>query len=99
MSLPRIAITMGDPAGIGPELCLRLLADERVRAFCVPIVFGDMGTLMTVAHSLGWPQPHPDDVVHIVSSATISSFLPGIVSPECGAAAYKYFITAIDEAL
>ena len=32
--LPRIAITMGDPAGVGPELCLRLLRDERVRAAC-----------------------------------------------------------------
>ncbi len=24
-ALPRIAVTMGDPAGVGPELCLRLL--------------------------------------------------------------------------
>ena len=32
---------MGDPAGTGPELCLRLLADATIQQTCVPIVFGD----------------------------------------------------------
>ena len=40
---------MGDPAGIGPELCLRLLADTKVANDCVPIVFGDAGVLSRVA--------------------------------------------------
>ena len=45
MSLPRIAITMGDPAGVGPEICLHLLANESIREVCVPIIFGDAHTL------------------------------------------------------
>jgi len=33
---PRIAITVGDPAGIGPEIAEKAAADERVRAVCEP---------------------------------------------------------------
>jgi 4-hydroxythreonine-4-phosphate dehydrogenase len=39
MRLPRIAITSGDPAGIGPEIAGRAAADSRVRAVCDPIVY------------------------------------------------------------
>jgi 4-hydroxythreonine-4-phosphate dehydrogenase len=36
---PRIAITVGDPAGIGPEIAAKAAADQRVRAACEPIIF------------------------------------------------------------
>ncbi len=41
MSAPRIAVTLGDPSGIGPEICAAALADPRVRRAAVPVVFGD----------------------------------------------------------
>jgi 4-hydroxythreonine-4-phosphate dehydrogenase len=37
---PRVAITSGDPAGIGPEIAAKAAADPRVRAVCEPIVYG-----------------------------------------------------------
>lgn len=40
MSLPRIAITAGDPAGIGPEIAAKAAADPRVRAACEPMIYG-----------------------------------------------------------
>ena len=40
MPLPRIALTVGDPAGIGPEIVAKAAADPSVRAVCQPIVFG-----------------------------------------------------------
>jgi 4-hydroxythreonine-4-phosphate dehydrogenase len=40
MSLPRIAITTGDPAGIGPEIAEKAAADPRVRAVCEPVIYG-----------------------------------------------------------
>ena len=98
MTLPRIAVTMGDPAGIGPELCLRLLADERVREFCTPIVYGDVGVLNRVARHLGWPKP-PSESVHDLHAIGADAVEPGTVSAACGAAAYRYFTTAIDDAL
>ncbi len=38
--LPRVAITVGDPSGIGPELVEKALADFRVAAECEPVVYG-----------------------------------------------------------
>ena len=40
MSLPRIAITAGDPAGIGPEIARKAMADARVLAVCEPLYYG-----------------------------------------------------------
>jgi len=37
---PRIAITIGDPAGIGPEIAAKAAADDRVRAVCEPVLYG-----------------------------------------------------------
>jgi 4-hydroxythreonine-4-phosphate dehydrogenase len=37
---PRVAITSGDPAGIGPEVAARAAADARVLAVCEPVVYG-----------------------------------------------------------
>jgi 4-hydroxythreonine-4-phosphate dehydrogenase len=48
MSPPRVAITVGDPAGIGPEIAARAAADERVRAVCEPIIFAPAGRQFAV---------------------------------------------------
>ena len=37
---PRVAITAGDPAGIGPEIARKAADDPRVRELCEPIVYG-----------------------------------------------------------
>lgn len=37
---PRIAITVGDPAGIGPEIARKAADDPRVRSVCEPVVYG-----------------------------------------------------------
>ena len=96
--LPRVAITMGDPAGVGPELCLRLLRDERVLAMCTPFVIGDAGVLRRVATHLGWPEPAPD-LVHDLQAIDADRVVPGKVSAACGKAAYDYVTFAIDAAL
>lgn len=40
---------MGDPAGVGPELCLLALRNPDLAEVCVPLVFGDAGVLERVA--------------------------------------------------
>lgn len=42
---PIIAITMGDPASIGPEIALKALEHEEVYDWCRPLIVGDAGTL------------------------------------------------------
>ena len=39
MAAVRVAITVGDPAGIGPEIAAKAVADARVRAACEPVIF------------------------------------------------------------
>jgi len=42
---PLLGITMGDPGGIGPEVCAKALADFKVFDVCRPIVVGDAGIM------------------------------------------------------
>ena len=42
---PILGLTMGDPAGIGPEICLRALNEPSVLEQCVPVLFGDAGVI------------------------------------------------------
>ncbi len=48
---PVLGLTMGDPAGVGPELCLRALAEPSVLDVCVPVLFGDVGVLRLAAET------------------------------------------------
>ena len=52
-SRPRVAIALGDPAGIGPEVALKAALDPRVRAICDPLLFGDRAVLETHAAACG----------------------------------------------
>ncbi|HEX6268145.1 MAG TPA: hypothetical protein VFZ81_14775, partial [Burkholderiales bacterium] len=50
---PRIAITVGDPRGIGPEIIGKALADPRVRAAASYVVVGPRGTRVAAQESIG----------------------------------------------
>lgn len=41
MNRPRVGITIGDPAGIGPEIAEKAAADPRVRAVCEPVIVSE----------------------------------------------------------
>jgi 4-hydroxythreonine-4-phosphate dehydrogenase len=43
---------MGDPAGIGPEVVLKAVAEPEVQAACVPVIIGDAGRLTHTARTL-----------------------------------------------
>ena len=114
MSLPRIAVTMGDPAGVGPELCLRLLANAEIARECVPIVFGDAAVLRRVAEKIGVPLTAPllsnADRPRLLPSVTAASVLdlrcvdgdavmPGKVNGACGEASFRYILASIEAGL
>jgi 4-hydroxythreonine-4-phosphate dehydrogenase len=50
---PRIAVTMGDPAGVGPEIVVQALRFPEVVSVCRPVVYGDAGILRRAAAVLG----------------------------------------------
>lgn len=47
MRLPRVAITTGDPAGIGPEIAARAANDSRVRETCEPVLYAPEPSALT----------------------------------------------------
>jgi 4-hydroxythreonine-4-phosphate dehydrogenase len=60
VSRPRLAVTLGDPRGIGPEIVARTLALAEVRELCDPVVVGPEGTGVDVAESVGPWDPRGD---------------------------------------
>jgi 4-phospho-D-threonate 3-dehydrogenase / 4-phospho-D-erythronate 3-dehydrogenase len=72
---PLIAITTGDPAGIGPEVVLKALAHPSVYAQCRPLVVGDVRALR---RALTW-LPDLDLTVHVVSQPAEGTYVAGTV--------------------
>lgn len=98
---------MGDPAGVGPEICLRLLADPQILQQCQPIVFGDASVLEKSAKQCGLPFPKnihttldtiKGPAVLDLQKIGIDDFEPCSVNAKTGHAAYSYLIAAIDAA-
>jgi 4-phospho-D-threonate 3-dehydrogenase / 4-phospho-D-erythronate 3-dehydrogenase len=54
--LPRIGLTVGDPAGIGPEVTLKAALSDDVLAVCQPVIIGDATYLNEWAARFGLPQ-------------------------------------------
>ncbi len=54
-----VGITIGDPAGIGPEIALKSVVDLEVRAVCRPILIADAGALANQAARLGLACDYP----------------------------------------
>ena len=108
MTLPKIAVTMGDPAGVGPEVCLRLLQDEAIARLCTPIVFGSAAVLEQAA--VQYCLAKPGKVVAGLSEADspcvldvgaigLDDFTTGAVNAATGRAAFTYIEDAINAAL
>lgn len=70
-----IGITMGDPAGNGPELCVKALAKKDIYERCNPIVIGDAQMIEKVLGVTG----HADLKVNRVASVSEASFTYGTI--------------------
>ncbi|MBM3726874.1 MAG: 4-hydroxythreonine-4-phosphate dehydrogenase PdxA [Acidobacteria bacterium] len=100
---------MGDPAGIGPELCLRILGEPQVLAHANPVIFGDAAILERVASATGLPRPPLIAALHqpvpttpaVIDCATLDAdaVLPGRVQQACGRASYLYIEHAVRKAM
>jgi 4-hydroxythreonine-4-phosphate dehydrogenase len=107
-SLPRIGITMGDPAGIGPEVVLKAVAEEEISRICAPVIIGDAQLLAHTARTLdlqcGYDiirqgEPLPENLAEpvIFHLDNIGGFVePGIESGAAGKAAAGYIEAAVD---
>jgi len=107
MNQPIIALTMGDPAGIGPEIIMKALASPDVRAICRPLVVGDAERLR-VAGKIVDSRLHVESLddaseasyghgdVECIDLDLVPEDLPfGAVSPVAGEAAFRYIERAV----
>jgi 4-phospho-D-threonate 3-dehydrogenase / 4-phospho-D-erythronate 3-dehydrogenase len=72
---PRLAITLGDPAGIGPEVVLKALMHDGVYAEADPLVIGDRRVLERTVASLSLPLK-----IQSISDLRDATFSPGTVT-------------------
>jgi 4-hydroxythreonine-4-phosphate dehydrogenase len=95
--LPRLAVTVGDPAGIGPEIVLKGLASPE-RPAASYVIYGPAATLDQRARELGWKNPAQLGVP--VVDITLAAEAPlGRVSAAGGRAAGEAVLAAAREAL
>jgi 4-hydroxythreonine-4-phosphate dehydrogenase len=71
---PILAVTMGDPSGVGPEIILKVLANEHVFAECRPLVIGDIRIFERAG---AWVGQSP--VFEIIEDPAAGCYLPGTV--------------------
>lgn len=109
---PILAITMGDAAGIGPEIAVRALTNDSIRQICRPLLIGDGSViqatlegmrLKTAVHSVAHISearflPHQIELLN-VCNIDLEKLNKAQVCPMAGRAAYEYIVRAIDLAL
>ncbi|MBQ6031575.1 MAG: 4-hydroxythreonine-4-phosphate dehydrogenase PdxA, partial [Prevotella sp.] len=109
---PIIAITMGDPAGIGPEIIIKALSLKETYEKCRPLVTGDANIMQWAVDNM-----QSDLKIHRISSVKearfelgtidvydlacidMSTFQPGVLQNQCGHAAFISVTTAIQLAM
>jgi len=109
---PVIAITMGDAAGVGPEIIVKALISRQIYDMCCPLVVGDAGAMSAALRLVESPlRLHPIDGVDelLGNYGTIDlidlhnldpkDVTTGRVCRACGKAAMEYIIKAADLAL
>jgi len=108
MNLPLIALTMGDPAGIGPEIAVKALTNSEVTNLCRPLVVGSLAVIQDAQRILGTNLPvdvvrEPEEA-HVrpgrialldLDNIGMDQVRYGVVSGDCGRASGEYIEKAI----
>ena len=109
---PRIGISMGDPAGIGPEIIVKTLTLKDVYNRCSPLVVGDAQTMqneiealkselkINAVQSVGDAKfEHGTIDVYDLKNVNTTELKPGVVNAMAGKAAFEAVIKNIELAL
>lgn len=110
-TLPVIAVTMGDGAGVGPEVTVAAVLNEQIQAICVPVVIGDAGRLRQACEILGVEADivtisdvkdavNAPGRMNVIDLGLLPADLPwGELSAVAGDAAYQYIKVAAELAV
>ena len=106
---PLLGITMGDPAGIGPEVIAKALAEQSLRRLCRPIVIGSfpvmqqtvkrltlkMDVIRVEGHETAPPRSNQLAVLDPLDRP-LGRFPPGVAAPQTGAASVLFIKKAVE---
>jgi len=110
--LPLLAITMGDPAGTGPEIITKAFGAEDLNALCRPLIVGDLAVMQRALQCTGVPlglnrikdpaaarfERGKLDVLDL-ANVDGAKLVLGKIDPEAGRASYEYVKCAAELAL
>ncbi|HUQ70322.1 MAG TPA: 4-hydroxythreonine-4-phosphate dehydrogenase PdxA, partial [Planctomycetaceae bacterium] len=99
---PRLAITLGDVAGIGPEIVVRAVTQPDVMTWCRPVIIGHPELVRRTARSLGIVlelEEHEFDSTNRIvccnpGTDDVLDIVPGCIQAAAGRAAYDYLVAA-----
>ena len=108
----KIGITMGDPAGIGPEILLKTLQKREIRETCTPIVIGDLTLLQYTANKMrlelqfeslcnqeNFQQLHESIGIVDLQNVDLDALQIGEISKEAGRASIEYLKRGVQYAM
>ena len=99
MGLPKIAFTMGDPAGIGPEIIVRLLEAHPEYSGQAQLFIYGIPEVIRDAEKRFCHRPLPMFEMVTATNVKTTHFSDGVLAAECGLAAYQTVAQAAKDAL
>ncbi len=105
---PIILITMGDPNGVGPEICAKSVMENACTSLCRPVILGDvlvlkkactllnLGYTIEAIDSLDAIDSVTADITVLATRPFAGAVQPGVVSTEAGTAAIEYITSAVN---
>lgn len=93
---PRIAISVGDVAGVGVELALRCAALQQVSNRCLPILYGPKPVITHIAEQLAL---RSDCQITDVGDVALNQLRPGLTTAQTGQASFDAFDLAVADAM
>ena len=99
MRLPKIAFTMGDPAGIGPEIIVRMLEARPECAQRAELLIYGIPSVMEEAVRRFCRKPLPPFKMVAATTVAVKHVFDGRLDPLCGLAAYQTVVRAAKDAL
>jgi 4-phospho-D-threonate 3-dehydrogenase / 4-phospho-D-erythronate 3-dehydrogenase len=108
---PVIAVTMGDGAGVGPEICVAAVLDPDIASACRPVIVGDAARLRLAARILNVDvdivaidsfadSAEAPGRIEMIDLGLLPANLPwGKISAVAGDAAYQYIRVACEAAM
>lgn len=109
MRFPLLGLTMGDPAGIGPEVIAKAVAGRALRRLCYPIVIGSLPVMERTIKALKLklkafrvdghePLPRRNDTIAVLDplDTPLKRFTPGVAAAETGAASVAFIKKGVE---